>query len=524
MDAMSLLDSVVTVQEVLELPLVVRGVPEVVAGEAQLGRPIRWVHSGEANHIGGMLKGGELILMTGIAIGETAGEQRRFISDVAAGGAAGLLIELGTRFRDVLPAALAREAERVELPLIVLHQEIRFVELTEAVHREIVGRQLTVLRRSHDVQRRFNALLLDGAGVPEVLHELAEVIGNPVVLAKGDGRVVFHASGPGDDASALAAWDAYLRRLPSAPDGFECAVPTARDEPWGRVTALAVRQPLEQMARAAVEGAVGSVALVLIRQREEELAVSRERGNFLGRLLEAGVDESEARQRAADFGFPRRPAALLAIAVQGEQIGVQDLRGLHVPMIAGVRDDPLLIVVALRDPGERQDVADLVASVVTEAAAQRRGRAMVSVGASARTWRAAGDALRTAVDALAVAARYDAERWYDATLPSLDALLATLRDRPQLSRFAEARLAPLLEHDTQRSAKLLPTLDAYCRYGGRKADAARALFVKRQTLYHRLGRIEALLHCDLADPATLFDLQLALRIHEDTMSNQAPKI
>jgi purine catabolism regulator len=58
---------------------------------------------------------------------------------------------------------------------------------------------------------------------------------------------------------------------------------------------------------------------------------------------------------------------------------------------------------------------------------------------------------------------------------------------------------------------LLPTLAAFCQHGGRKAEAARALHIERQSLYHRLGRIEELLGVDLSDSDTMFALHLAVR-------------
>jgi purine catabolism regulator len=86
-----------------------------------------------------------------------------------------------------------------------------------------------------------------------------------------------------------------------------------------------------------------------------------------------------------------------------------------------------------------------------------------------------------------------------------------LRDHDALQTFVHDQLAPLIEHDSHRSAKLLPSLEAYCAHGGRKAETARALHLERQSLYHRLERIERLLDEDLSDEDTVLALHLALR-------------
>ena len=93
------LPSPVTVREVLSLPVVRRGVPEVLAGQDALEREIRWVHSGEVPNIAALLKGGELLLTTGMGIGQSQAEQRRFVATLANRGIAALAVELGRRWR-----------------------------------------------------------------------------------------------------------------------------------------------------------------------------------------------------------------------------------------------------------------------------------------------------------------------------------------------------------------------------------------------------------------------------------------
>jgi purine catabolism regulator len=95
-------------------------------------------------------------------------------------------------------------------------------------------------------------------------------------------------------------------------------------------------------------------------------------------------------------------------------------------------------------------------------------------------------------------------------------------DHAELQRFTERRLAPVLEHDARRKNKLLPTLQALCEHGWHKADAARALHLQRQALYHRAERIERLLAADLNDPSTRLGLELALRARQHIGTEPPP--
>lgn len=525
----------------LDLSVVRRAVPEVVAGHAGLAKGVRWVHSGEVSYIAEMLKGGELLLMTGIALGRGAEEQRRLVAELAERGAAALAIELGPRF-STLPRALAHEAERHGLPLIALHHEIRFVEITEAVHREIVGRQLELMRRGDELQRRLTSLMLAGAGVPEVLTELSHAIANPVVLERTRHGVAYHVAGRAGDAAVLAAWDTYVRKLPGMPEAVEQEVPAGEGERWGRLVALALDTPLEDHARVAVERVAALMALALLRDREDERVASRERGNFLAGLLEGEIDEAEARRRAADMGFPRggRPmlpiAARPASAVAGGGVPTgergwalawreveRELRRRRVPAISGSRDldRELLMAVGLHSEEARAGTADTVAALVRESCGRHVGAteaAVVCVGAAARGWTGLGAGLQAAVEGLDSAAHVSSRPWHDAARPDLDRLLWSLRDRPELRRFTEALLAPLLENDERHRSKLLPTLAAFCEHGGRKAETARALHIERQSLYHRLSRIEQLLDAKLSDGSVLLGLHLALRVRQQPPS------
>jgi purine catabolism regulator len=90
-------------------------------------------------------------------------------------------------------------------------------------------------------------------------------------------------------------------------------------------------------------------------------------------------------------------------------------------------------------------------------------------------------------------------------------LLVRLAQDPELARFVEAELSPLLEHDARSRAKLMPTLRSYLEHAGHKAQTVRALRVQRRTLYARLARIEQILGRDLDTQDTRTRLTLAIQ-------------
>ncbi len=119
-----------TIEQIITMPVVQSGRPEIAAGKRHVRRTVRWVHVSELADIAQMLQGGELILTTGIALADTEGELREYVTALATAGASGLIIELGRRFTTP-PTSLIRACTRQQLPLIVLHRPVEFVRLTE---------------------------------------------------------------------------------------------------------------------------------------------------------------------------------------------------------------------------------------------------------------------------------------------------------------------------------------------------------------------------------------------------------
>jgi hypothetical protein len=128
----------ITLREVLSLDVVRRGLPVVVAGADRLDVPVRWVHAVEVtDDVARLLRGGELILSTGIALPESDSALASYVDELAAVGVSGLAIELGRRYSVSLPAALVAAAAASGVALIEFRAELAFVELTEAVHTRI---------------------------------------------------------------------------------------------------------------------------------------------------------------------------------------------------------------------------------------------------------------------------------------------------------------------------------------------------------------------------------------------------
>src|SRR5260221_725553 len=207
-----------TVADVLALEPVKLGSPRVVAGAGALGAPVRWVHVIELAEAGHLLRGGELVLSTGIALPpdpdglETpqllagfAGRSRaavisgRMGYDLAAGW---LVTVVGSRGDDwgrlifVLPdppdpgTLVLAELAATTLALARLGSDRHGESPERAAHRSVLAALAgSAYADPADLEARIVAL-----GVP-----LAGRVLIPVVI-----RVAGGENTPGDMASALA--------------------------------------------------------------------------------------------------------------------------------------------------------------------------------------------------------------------------------------------------------------------------------------------------------------------------------
>src|ERR1700756_1622019 len=509
--------ALITVKAALRLPARRGGAPEGTAGSRNLDRAIRWVHVGEVPNIATLLKGGELLLSTGIAAGRTPGQQRRFIDALADRGVAALVVELGEHFHQI-PAAMASQAEARGLPLIALHREIPFIEVTEAVHATIVSRQFAALRRGEEIHRRFTNLMIDGAGIPEILGALAETIANPVVLEKAAHGVLYHAVYRAPSPDVLAAVSSLGSDVSAGAEALDVAVPATGGSVWGRLVALALDSPLDDFAQVAVERAVELVALSLLRGRQEDLLSARERGNFLADLAARRLAPADAAHLAEELGFQRRdrtwlmpmavalrvPAATAGqgsagehgVAIAGLQIPhvaeadwapvweslLGEMRSRAIPVLVGPRvvEGDALVLVGLSALERRRETVETVVRAIRAAVGRALGADMTDTTVLAAGQPVAGgdelpQTLRETAETAALARGAPVQLWHDATTPDVERLLARVGNNGDLRAFVEQRLRPLLDYDRRRSSKLLPTLEALLEHEGRKAETARAL-------------------------------------------------
>ncbi|MFD6611877.1 MULTISPECIES: PucR family transcriptional regulator [unclassified Micromonospora] len=319
-----------TVREVLDLVPMRHGAPRLVAGNAGLDRPVRWVHIAEVPDIATLLGGGELVLTTGIGLPTDDAGLREFIGTLADVGASGLVVELGRRYLTGVPRVMAAAAERRGLPLVELRRGTPFVRITEAVHGLIVDAQLTELRATEEIHQRFTDLSVEGAEPAEVLRQAAELAGCPMVLENLSRQVLAYDPAGENAELLLDGWEQHSRQIRPAGrtaydpgSGWLVTTVGARGQDWGR---LLLRWPVAESTPPTrltilIERAASTLALGRLIRRDAEGLERQIHRTLLTALIDHSrpVDEVALRAKALGVVLDRRHLVGVVVRHRGDE-------------------------------------------------------------------------------------------------------------------------------------------------------------------------------------------------------------
>ena len=501
---------VLRLADVLHNAVFLRTRPEVAAGAGQPDRSIRWVHSTDVAEVAPLLHGGELLLTTGLGLaGADEGRRRRFVRELGEAGLGALALELGWTFTEV-PADMVEEARQIALPLIVLHQIVPFVEITEALNAAIVDRSIVGLRYADDLAKTLSDALAHGAGVDELLARLSQRLSAPAILIGPDASPIAQHAPAGTTADGLIA-----------AGGCSAAV-SVDGVPFASLVVGNPGSPERDVITTALDRVSSVFALELLRSRAEVATRLQATRQLFERLTADGAPADALGRLAVAVGLPADGACYLGALVTGRVPGGAELLrqaaaqagGQHAVTTAGDEALALIAVPSHRTAAAWDDqFAALIAGHLTAAewpraavgpVVPRLADAAVSLS-QARSALAAGSVV-PGTGPVAVASRLLPER-----------LLLRLPP-PELDGLVTEMLGGLTALPAPRRDELLLTLEIYLANAGAKAATARQLRLQRQSLYQRLQRIRVLLGRDIDDPQFFAGLGLAVRAWRITRS------
>jgi len=523
-----------SVRDVLDLPVVVRGRPRIVAGQQGLDASVRWVHVSELADVGNLLQGGELVLTTGIALQDESSHLIEFVRTLVHGGAAGLIVELGRKYTDRLPPAMVDTAEMLGLPLIVLDRPTAFVSITRAVLERIISGQMEALSVAHETRQVFNELLLETASFHEIVRRLSTMFGCPIVLEDLTHQVLAYEIGDEEAPDTLALWADRSRRAVTEQRieylddlGWLITRVSTHGQDWGRLIIICGQLPTSRQYELMKQAAVTLAISRMTESHSVSDSSSASRGFVNGLLGRPDASTSDIQNAARAFGFPvsgrhipamviklRQPDDESQSSLSLEEVTQSALRAgsrAHVPLLVRRIDD--IYVGMLLSLSKSTSWEGTVHSLLAEFPPTVKAGCFIAiggVGGDLDTWRHSIMEARRLVDA--VQPQESSSPYLTIAGVGLPELLTLLQGDERVHEFAENELGILLAAD-RPGGDLVCALRTYLELGRSKTDTAKALHLSRPALDRRLRRVEHLLSRNLSSNSDCLSLHVALLAH-----------
>jgi purine catabolism regulator len=529
-----------TVGDVVKRPLFRHA--EVVAGYRGLARPVRWVHVLETADTGKYLNGGELILSTGLGFGEDREKRLAYLGELIRCQAVGLCIELGSYIPQI-PADMLELADHHDFPLIVFHQPVRFVDITLDLHERIVNRQMQALRRLENYSRDLQQLSLQAQGIPKLLQHFQAEVHTQVFYYPLEGTPLFVPMLPQSVQQELT-------------ELMRSSFPTEPTKEWTAKSLVLsdkkqiVYQPVVAMGHLLayvgivsygrehdeylplkLDYTVAAMAQILMRKMfAEEQALATENRMLDDLIANRALPEEQIRALLGLSSKGRSPVyhALLMQVQREEQMGTpqippHELTGVFRSLLSrcGFRsfirckgNRFYLLLIEKNQLSEPRRLLEKAMVEMKRICLQVMGEETdVLFGVSRPGERFAEASKHLAEAEQALAFQTDQASPFFADL-GLFRLLFHVPHEPVLHTFIDDYLGPLIRHDEEHGTQLMHTLRVYLDNNLSKQETADKLFIHRQTLYHRLEKIEECIGAGYKSPHVRLCLEIALRAYE----------
>jgi DNA-binding PucR family transcriptional regulator len=537
----------ITVQDILDIP----GLNlKLLAGAKAVNNPVRWVHIAEVRDPAKWLKGGELLLSTGMGIGHSTEDQVAFLSSVIDANLAGLGFGTGFSYKKV-PQAMVDLAERQDFPVFEVPYSVPFIAITEAVSSKIVNEQYALLQRSLAVHEKLTKIVLEERGLDSIITTLSTLVGCSAVLFDFHGLVLCEASYRRQLTSEMIAglWRQISERRANRQNfsiGLEGNPTTVQVYPIvasHRIGAfLAVVKDTGEFSdydRIILHHVVTVTALELVKKKAVAETEKRLAGDFFDELIASDLYEEEIARRLAFFGLDPEGQHMIALVDidefktftsgngEREETVIQDVKErLHwavdeflarreVLFISASRSDSVVVLVQLG--GVRANDIIALAADLQRAVDAMLPEITVSIGLG-RPHKSLVDLRQSYYEAL-YAIRIRKLKGNRAVIASFDdlgsyGLLLGLQDTLSLEVFYDSVLGKLHEYDEQNSSDLVKSLACFLEANGHWGEASERLYVHRHTLRYRMKRVEEITGRDLGSSQDRMEFWLALKAKE----------
>lgn len=538
-----------TVREALQLPAFAQA--QVVAGQSGLGREITsayMIDRPDARYEWG--RAGAMLLTTGFGLKDNSERQEAFIPKLVELGFAGVVISTGSYLPEI-PKLICEAANKWSFPTIETPWDVVLIDMLEAISDKVVNRDYTLLQKATRIHKRLTNLILRGGNLSDVAETLAKAGRHSITIEGVGGRILAEARcGRVDEAQTRGVQLGYTspemsKRLLEMGiyQQLQTKMGAVRVEPMpdlgmsqerlvapimiehqihGYIWLIPGNRALTELDEMALAHAATVAALLISKEQAVRKAEEKPRGDFFNQLLNKGPTYSTTlAEQALRLGYrldaSHQVLFIRATPVTGcsrslAKVVNEWFREQGNCVLIVWRDKGLVVLIESRDDEWGRGLAEKMIAELSHPTSP----ILIGLGGTFSHKDSNDTTLQEsyeqAREAAAIGERLGKEEGVIAfselgLLHWLYHLTASQRTQNSYMQHIHT----LAAYDKRRRTELVRTLEAYLEHGGSTTETAKALYIHRNTLLHRVNRIKNLCELDLREPIERLNLYLAVK-------------
>ncbi|MBD8025910.1 PucR family transcriptional regulator [Ureibacillus sp. Re31] len=476
---------------------------EVIAGSGGLHNTIKWVHVLEVSNVQKLLKGHELILTTGVSFQHQQEDFFQFVEGLIEANCAGLCIEYGAYIQKV-PEAIIQLADDYHFPIIVFHEEVPFVEITQDLHTLIINHQYSMIAKLENYSQLLHKETLHAQNSEQLLKPLYEYLKIQTIYEIEGKDPIFYPNMAKKQREALL----QKKSNPNHVTQFLTKPIYLFEHTYGELTLYSEEKEITEFELLILDRTITALAQLLLRDLYVDERKRKEDAKWLEEWLEGAHSESEIIQfLLAEWpSFRKTESTVLILSLPRNEKNQQldrtyfklnchtvfDKKG-FLSFVIERKNDFVFILLNRQDTesmkGRLEDCL-----VKFETSNLIEGQEM-AVGKVVKDLTKVHESFKSAQDTLYIIRHVEtASHFYDELY--VFHLIYQMQKHTNLKEMMEELLQPLIDFDEKHNGQLVETLEVYMQSNGSKQETAKRLYIVRQTLYHRLRKIESLIGKD----------------------------
>lgn len=511
----------------------------VIAGEEGIHRIVKWVHVVEVTSIRNLLNGNELILSTGVAWKDNVDLFVSMVKEFIENNAAGLCLEMGTYMSEV-PTEVIDLANDHQFPIIVFQKEVPFVEITQDIHSVIINQQYQKISDLENYSQSLNKRLLTIETYEDILQFIFSALDVQIIFRLKNQEYEFV---PEINRQAQISIIAKLQGAKTQPYDHIASAPIFLfGQEYAELAVYSKDIPISEYDSLILDRTATALAQHLLRDLFVEEKKRVEEFEWLRGWLDGEHSLEDIHEYLVENGIKPKTsdvAVLITKLIPVKEKSSQDVtylkllfrsvfeqNGFAVFFVEKRNEITFILLNNRTKKNLKERIKKAIESIQDSEfiRQQTSAKLIIAAGKFIQSLSEVHKSYQTAKETLRIQQKMTNKQIYHFYEDlHLYRLISQMSRHTDLNELASEYLQPVIQYDQQYNGKLLETLKAYLECNGSKQETSNKLFIVRQTLYHRLHKLENLLGEDFMEHEKRVAIEFMLLVHDYLSASQFKK-